>query len=238
MSTFQLTSNGTTYVLDTAGNVTQNSTVIGTWNTDSSNNIVLTSNSISTNNNPPLPVFSGLTWQFVNNQLCLSAGGAQVINFDTLTDGTLVDYSVDNNARLRVMLSGAGEQSFVLSGSWDFDASNVLSITINDTTSQFASGGLISRVTNGFAYSFSDNVDGNLPYVLSFKGQWGQDAGDQSKLTFTYQTPNGPATFTLPASLTFNRSTNQLQYSYTDNGGVSWGVSFTGALVINDNWTI
>jgi hypothetical protein len=125
-----------------------------------------------------------------------------------------------------------------LTGAWDFDVSNTLLLNIGSTTSQFASGGLIARVTNGFAYSFSDNVDGNIPYVLSFKGKWGQSATDNTKLTFTYQTTSGPATFTLPGSLTFNRSTNQLQYSYTDNGGVSWGIKFSGALVIDSNWTI
>jgi hypothetical protein len=234
MSTFQLSSDGSTYVLDTAGNVMQNGSAIGQWNTDASNNIVVSPNGpVATTGN--LPVFSGLTWQFVNNRLCLSSGGRELINFHTLTDGTQVDYMVTDTASLQILLSGSGEQVFTLAGTWNFDTTHTLSfITLDGAVSKLANGGLISRVTNGFAYDFSDNVAGNADYILSFSGKWGQDANDKTKLTFTYAT----GTFTMPGDLSFDQGTNQLQYFYSDIGGVSWGLSLTGTLAIDNEWTI
>jgi len=234
MSTFQLSYNGTTYVLDTAGNITQNGSTIGRWNTDGSNNIVVSSYNLSTAA-ADLPVFSGLTWQFVKNQLCLSSGGRQLINFDTLADGTQVNFMVTDKASLQVILSGSGAQTFTLAGTWSFDATHTLSFTTPDrVVSKLSNGGLISRIANSFAYDFSDSVDGNADYVLSFSGKWGQDPNDKTKLTFTYAT----GTFTMPGDLSFDRGTNQLQYFYTDIGGVSWGLSLTGTLAIDDKWTI
>jgi len=234
MSTFQLSSDGSTYVLDTAGNVTQNGSAIGQWNTDASNNIVVSLNSPSATTGN-LPDFSGLTWQFLNNRLCLSSGGRELINFHTLTDGTQVDYMVTDTASLQILLTGSGEQVFTLAGTWSFDTTHTLIfITPDGAVSKLANGGLISRVTNGFAYDFSDNVAGRPDYILSFSGKWGQDANDKTKLTFTYAT----GTFTMPGDLSFDQGTNQLQYFYSDIGGVSWGLSLTGTLAIDNEWTI
>jgi hypothetical protein len=229
MPGFQLTQGGTTYSFDLQGGVQVNAAAFGTWTVDASNQIAVTG---SDGTHVSIPV----VWQFnSNNQLCLSAGGAQVFNFNSTTG--IRPFYATRDAVLQVRPDRNNIFGFNLLGTWDFDQTNhELSFTINGTKSPL--DGFVSDTRSRFMYFFSDKQDPTIRSILGFVGTWGQDPNDQLLLDFTYQVAGGtPGVFKLPKTLTIDTSSNQLVYRY-DKNGHTHEIQFVGFLTLSDDLQI
>jgi len=234
MASFKLTKGSDTFDLDVFGPVNNSAgQAIGKWGTNKSNNIVVKKDAGGT------IVFDEVVWKFnSNNQLTLSAGGTEVVNFHKV--GNRPFYSTQN-AVLNVRPDQNNVFEFSLRGEWDMSDKHDLSITINDETSVI--DGFIQDTRGRFIYHFFDKGSNTLEEsMLGFAGEWKQDPNDPLLLSFTYkrEEATGKITedeFLLPKSVTINRTMNQFMYEY-DKKGQKFRLQFMGLLKVSDDFVI
>jgi hypothetical protein len=230
MASFKLTKGTDTFDLDVFGPVkNQAGQAIGKWNTNNTNNIVITKDAGGT------VVLDNVIWKFnTNNQLCLNVGDTEVVNLHKL--GNRPFYATEN-AVLKVRPDQNNTFTLALHGEWDMSPSHDLSITINGTVSVI--DGFIQDMRGRFMYHFFDKGSSSLQEsILGFAGEWIQDQNDPLKLTFKYQRENNsPDEFALTKSMTINRTLNQFMYEY-DKNGQTFRLQFMGLVKVSDDFVI
>jgi hypothetical protein len=235
MATFTLKKNQDTFSLDLSGPVKLNGNVVGSWNTNKTNQIVITKNDAST-------VVFDVAWQFnADNHLVLSAAGAPVLDFNTVP-GLQPFYSTINGV-LNVRPTPAQLFSFQLRGDWAVSNDHLLSLTINGVKSVI--DGFFFDPRSRFMYHFVDKKNQLAASVFGFVGTWQSfvDTNGSPRVRFTYQlepaadgTPR-TAVFELPKGVVINRSNNQLMYSY-DRAGQTRQIQFVGTLAISPDFVV
>lgn len=230
MATFKLTKDQDTFEFDVLGPVkNQAGQVIGKWNTDNNNKVVVQKDAGGS------VVFENLVWKFnANNQLVLSTADKEVVNFHKVGNRPFYE---TKDAVLLVRPERNNTFSFSLRGEWDLSDKHDLSITINGVTSVL--DGFIQDQTGRFMYHFFDKGSTSLDRsILGFRGVWKQDAADALKLSFKYKRANQTEDeFVLPRAVTINRTMNQLMYEY-DKKGQKFRLQFMGLLKISDDFVI
>lgn len=231
MATFKLTKGTETFDLDVFGPVKDSAgKAVGKWGTNRNNQI-----EVKKDAGGGTIVFEDVVWKFnTNNQLTLSAGGKEVINFHKV--GNRPFYSTQN-AVLNVRPDQNNVFEFSLRGEWDMSDSHDLSITINGEVSVI--DGFIQDTRGRFIYHFFDKGSNTLEEsMLGFAGEWKQDANDPLKLAFNYKREdNSQDIFELPKSVTINRTMNQFMYEY-DKKGQKFRLQFMGLVKISDDFVI
>lgn len=230
MATFQLKQGATTFDFDSAGTVSSNGVAAGTWNTNATNQIVLTDNNGNATN-------FDVTWAFnASNQLVVGQNGVDLLNFDTSADNrTFYD---TKNAALQAFPDISSTFFFTLHGTWALTNDHKLQFTVNGTTSTI--NGFIQDPRGRFMYHFFNQDDQTQESILGFVGQWttAATANGDPTLTFTYTKEDGSTgTFTLPQSVAINRTLNQLMYEY-DKDDQTFRLQFQGFLSISPTFTI
>ena len=105
-NSFDLTTQG--QVLDTSGSV------IGTWTTDATNQIVIQKGSAE-DEEPPAPIAIPAHWKFNDkNQFCVEdSTGNELLNFNTAIEDNFPYYQI-RNAALRICPEDTGDFKFVI----------------------------------------------------------------------------------------------------------------------------
>ncbi len=213
--------------LDLSGNALQNGVKVGAWTTTSDNKIQVTTDAAQ-------PQLLDVVWKFnSDNQLTLSDGSQEIFNFQN--DQRLRPRYKTKNAVLVVDPSKSSLFSFELRGEWDLTPDHDLAFTINGERSVI--DGFISDPRGRFIFFFSDKTRPLLTFSLGFVGSWVASPQGEGVLDFKYLREDGTEdVFTLPGSITINRSTNQLRYEYQKDGTQS--IDFVGTLIINPDFEI
>jgi hypothetical protein len=228
LTTFQLTSGTNTYEFDMAGGVTRSGNPAGSWSTNATNQIVLTSADVST-------VVFDVWWAFNDrNQLTIRSQNAEIFNFATA--GLRNSFST-RDAALLVKPDRLGSFVFTLNGNWQMNPDHNLTFTAGGVTSTL--DGFVSDPLGRFIYHFANKDNVLETNVLGFAGLWQSkvDANGTPLLDFHYQTPSGERIFELPQAVAINRSTNQLTYTYT-KGNKNLSIEFQGTLMIGADFEI
>jgi hypothetical protein len=217
MSTFKLTKDADTYEFGLDGSVKKGTAKFGGWTTNAQNQLV------ASGANGTQVVFSDLTWKFTDkNQLTLrTAADKEIFNFHKLED-TLPFYKVSALAVLQVFPDETGDFNFELRGKWSFDENHDLGLNINGVQSLLK--GYVDDPKSRFTYFFFDKDTND--FNLVFQGEWlnPEVGATTTQLTFKYakeedkQEPDKDKQkfgfFTLPGSITIDRSINQFVYDY------------------------
>ncbi len=228
---FQLTNATNTFDFNIDGSVEQAGAAAGTWTTDTNNQIALTPSDGSA------PTIFAVDWLFNNNnQLQIMSSGASVFNFHS--GAALPAYSNDKDI-LIVTPDSAAAFNFQLRGTWNFNAQNLLVLTLGAQSSTF--DGFLQDTSGQFSYHFFDlaNLAGSNENVLQFPGEWSHTVVDgKSVVVLHYDTADGKgADFTLPGTINLDPSVNEFAYSY-DKGTDTFGLQFVGTLHIASDFTI
>ncbi len=233
---------GKTWKFDIKGNVTEDDTSVGVWNTDENNNLVV----YQTTATMTLPIdFSSLgapiatlpvKWKFnTKNQLCIkNTDGTQLINFHK-TGGTPFYATRDAVLQVRPLMGFAF--GFELRGEWDITDSHDLSFTVGTEVSII--DGFVQDSRSRFMYHFFDQQNIAINSVLGFVGQWQSKVVDGvPMLDFSYKRADGTTdVFSLPGSMTIDRGTNQFLYQY-DKDDQTFQIQLLGFLEVSDNFHI
>src|SRR5260370_40192128 len=149
MATFQLKNATDTFDLDHNGGVAQAGASVGTWNTNAQKKIVVTKSDGTT-------VAFDVAWA-VNgfNQLVLSAGGTDIVNFSTIA-GTRPLYNT-KNAALEVFPDIKCVFFFTLHGVSAMSSHHSLQFTVSGKTSTI--NGFIQDPRGRFMYHFFNKQD-------------------------------------------------------------------------------
>ena len=233
MNYFQLTNGTGTYELDAAGRVSMGISAVGSWTTNPANQIVVT---LTNGRIVPFDV----AWIFNDkNQLTIQSPGAQslstqVFNFSAV--GRRNSFTTRDTVLL-VKPERLGAFTFALRGEWEITPDHDLTFTVGGVTSTL--DGFVSDPLGRFMFHFANKANLLETNVLGFAGSWQSkvDAGGTPLLDFHYQTCNGPKIFELPGAVAFNRSSNQLTYTYT-KGNKNLSIDFQGTLTIGPDFTI
>jgi hypothetical protein len=235
MPGFSLKKNQDTFNFDLAGGVTLNGNPVGQWNTNKTNQIVVTK---SDGSSIPFDV----SWQFnADNHMVLSSGGATVLDFNTVA-GIRPFYSTVD-AVLNIRPDKGNIFTFQLRGTWAVSNDHVISFTINGVNSVI--DGFFFDPRSRFMYHFVDKKNQLAASVLGFVGSWESftDQDGKPRVRFTYQkepaTDGTPqtGTFELPKGVIINRSNNQLMYQY-DRAGQTRQIQFVGTLAVSPDFVI
>jgi len=231
MATFSLKQGTDTFDFDVFGPVKKGTTNVGTWTTDNNNNIVVKKPDGTT-------MSFTVDWSFnSDNQLCLTAGGQQVFNFNKVVGNK--PFYATQNAIIKVRPDKNHAFGFNLRGIWAFDqTSHSLSVTIK-TVKSTLDGVLLDSRSRFMYHFFSKNNGLKIESIFGFVGNWvtTNDNG-VPKANFNYTDVNGAAaSFQLPNGLTINRSVNQFIYQY-DKQDRTFGIQFIGVLEIKDGVTL
>lgn len=231
MATFSLKQGTDTFDFDILGSVKKGGTDVGTWTTDANNNIVVTKADGTA-------MSFTVDWSFnADNQLCITAGGQQVFNFNKVAGNK--PFYATRNAIIKVRPDKNHSFGFELRGAWDFDqTSHSLTVTIN-TVKSTLDGVLLDSRSRFMYHFFSKNNGLKIESIFGFVGQW--DTVNEEgvpKVSFNYTDANGAAaSFKLPNALTIDRSVNQFIYQY-DKKDRTFGIQFIGVLEVTDGVTL
>jgi hypothetical protein len=228
MATFTLSKSGKTFDFDTSGEVKRNGTRIGKWSTSDNDDNQL----VVTDDGGTATKFT-VGWRFnKNNQLELFDGANTLLNFNGQA-GVIPLYKVEN-AVLFVKPDRAKSFSFNLNGEWKLTG-NDLSIKLGSTTSVI--DGYVEDNRSQFIYKFLPKAGDVELYTLTFAGSWTSVTTDGKQLASFHYTGKKSGDFTLPESLMFDRSINQLVYEH-DKDGKTRRLQFMGELKLGAKGSI
>ena len=225
MTTFNLTSGGKTFIMNTDGTVAAATGPVGTWTTNATNQILVKKSAGGADEK------IDVGWEFnASNQLCLKQGQQIVFNFTTGVRPLL--RLADNILQVRPNPGFSFE--FPLQCKWEVDAQINLKVTIGTATSTIS--GWVDDKKSRFIYWFRDKQGSNIPYALEFSGAWERDTSkpDEIKLIFKFNAAGTQQTFTLPHRAVVNAAQNQLFISYQKDG-VMRRIEFRGSVEVSSN---
>jgi hypothetical protein len=223
MSLFQLTDGASIYEFDTAGGVSIDGSVVGTWTTNATNQIVTGSMAFD------------VSWVFNGkNQLTIQLGKAEVFNFSA---AGLRNSFTTRDTVLLVKPDLTSAFTFALQGDWAMSPDHNLTFTAGGVTSTL--DGFVSDPLGRFIFHFANKDNALETNVLGFAGSWQNkvDAKGTPLLDFYYQTSTRQKSFKLPQAVAVNRSSNQLTYTYT-KGNKNLSIDFQGMLMIGADFEI
>jgi hypothetical protein len=236
LTTFQFTSGADKFDLDMAGQVFREGELTGHWNTNRSNQIVVTKTDGSV-------LALRVDWLFnQKNQLTTCVQGREIFNFASVPE--LRNSFETRNAVLQVRPDRLNPFVFPLHGEWDMDKNHNLTFTAGGIVSTL--DGFVSDPLGRFIYHFANKDNPLETNVLGFAGSWqgGADAPGTPLLEFHYQKepapdgrPGGQGVFRLPQAVAINRSTNQLTYTYK-KGNKTLSIDFQGTLMLGPDFQI
>lgn len=210
MATFTLNKGGKTFDFDTSGEVKRSGNRIGKWSTSDNddNKLVVTEDSGTQTSFP-------VSWRFnKNNQLELLDGGNTLLNFNGQA-GLIPLYKIEN-AVLFVKPDRSKSFGFNLNGEWGMTPGHDLTIKLGSTTSTI--DGYVEDNRSQFIYKFLPKAGDVELYTLTFAGSWTSVTTDGKQIATFHYTGRKSGNFSLPESVMFDRSINQLVYDYDKNG--------------------
>ncbi len=230
MAGFSLTKGGKTFDFDLTGEVKRNNTRIGLWATsnDDNNQIVVTEDGGA-------KTAFNVAWQFnKNNQLELHGDDKLLLNFHAQS-GIAPEYRLDGVV-LKVTPDRSKAFSFPLHAEWSLDKNFDMTAKFGATTSVI--DGFIEDDRSRFVYKFFTKKGDVEKYQLVFPGSWtGKNEDGKFIMTFHYQRKGQEQIFTLPESVMFDKTINQLVFDYKKNG-LDRRLQFTGELKISPKFVL
>ncbi|MBS1807678.1 MAG: hypothetical protein JST84_05750 [Acidobacteria bacterium] len=229
MPGLEVKKNNQTFLLEPLGTVSKNDVVIGKWQTDSANKVIVTKDDHT-------KLSFDVAWAFnADNHLVMSAGDKQ-FDFHSVAENR-VFYRLED-AVLQITPKEGEAFLFELQGDWELTPTHDLGVTISGQKSVI--DGFVNDSKSRFIFHFRDKQDPLSGSMLGFRGTWESKQGADGKalLTFSYKQRGKPdGAFSLPQGVAFNTSMNQLMYEYKKGGKVR-RIQFIGALEITENFQI
>ena len=230
MATFSISDGTNTFDCDTAGNVSQAGTSVGTWTIDSSGSLTITQ---ATGASSSIPVQFGFNG---GNQLELRQAGNVLFNFHQ-DPNVRPELQVDHGRLL--VAPDQNNTDFVLQlfGTWSMDNNFDLLFTNVGVTSTI-DGLLNDTQRSEFSYVFISQGPVARSYELDFTGTWEQN-GSGTDLDFLYDNQDGqqPGRIVLPPGLTMDPTKNILIYTY-NKGTHTGSLELAGTLRVNSNFSL
>jgi hypothetical protein len=230
MAAFSLTKGGKTFDFELSGEVKRSGSLIGKWATsnDDNNQIVVTEDGGTVTN-------FAVGWRFnPDNQLELVNNNATLFNFHSQA-GVLPLYRLED-ASLKIKPDRSKSFSFALNGEWQLDEQFDLTVTFGAVASKI--DGFVEDDRSRFVYKFFPKQGTVEIFQLVFAGEWsGKLVDGKYIMTFSYKRNGQARSFTLPESVMFDKSINQLVFDYEKNG-VKRRLQFVGELKISPKFVI
>jgi hypothetical protein len=207
--------------------VTKAGAAFGTWNTNGSNQIVVTKTAGGTTT-------LDVDWRFDDdNHLCIDQGGAQV--FDINGDGaTKPEFRVDR-AELFIKPVDTSPFEFSLHPTWDLTEQHDLKMVVNGKSSTI--DGVINDRNSAFRFRFVDKLDPIETFTLLFRGAWknSPDPEHPAGVVYEYEIAGAaaPGVFTLPNKLVVDNNSLVLAYNY-DKDGRTQSIQLVGQFSFNN----
>jgi len=225
---FQLKKGAQSFDFDLAGKVQSDGNPAGTWETSSTNQIVLTHEDGSEDR-------FAVGWAFnASNQLEIRSGGSTLVNLNT--EGATPVYANTKDV-LVVKPDDQGGFAFPLHGVWGLDGQHNLTFEVDGSGSTLV--GFLQDATGQFSYHFFDLDNLANESILQFPGKWEHSVKDgKQELDFIYEKDDGTTgTFDLPGDINLDPNVNEFVYKF-DSGANTSLLQFAGTLHVASDFTV
>ncbi len=230
MGAFSLSKSGKVFEFELNGEVKKNGAIIGKWSTsnDDNNHLIVTEDNGTVTSFPVI-------WKFnKHNQLELIKDDTILVNFHSQTGSLPLYRIVDEWLHIKPDRSKSFE--FFLNPDWNLNENLNLTVTFGTVSSTI--DGYIEDDRSRFIYKFFPKKGDIEIFQLVFAGLWSGKLEDGKYLmTFNYKRKGQERAFTLPDSVTFDKSINQIVFDY-EKHGLRRRLQFAGELKISPKFVI